>query len=258
MFDYHPKRLVPYSLTGEAVEQTSVEVDGTQIQLRDPNSHRKTLLKIKEDFPDTICVDYTHPSAANPNADLYASVGLSCVMGTTGGDILAMKKAVAAANGVYAVIAPNMAKQIVAFQAAIDFLAREFPGAFSGYTLTVTESHQSTKADTSGTAKAIVSSFRNLGLDFSVYRITKIRDPPLQMSRMGVPKEHIKGHAFHTYHLTSVDGSVNFEFQHNVCGRRVYAEGTVDAVLYLARKRTSRSSEQVFTMIDFLREGAMS
>lgn len=29
---------------------------------------------------------------------------------------------------------------------------------------------------------------------------------------------------------------VNFEFQHNVCGRSIYAEGTVDAVLFLAKK----------------------
>lgn len=49
----------------------------------------------------------------------------------------------------------------------MDMMAKEFPGAFSGYKLEVTESHQRTKADTSGTAKAIVGSFQNLGLDFS-------------------------------------------------------------------------------------------
>jgi hypothetical protein len=29
---------------------------------------------------------------------------------------------------------------------------------------------------------------------------------------------------------------VSFEFQHNVCGRSIYAEGTIDAVLFLAKK----------------------
>eukprot|EP00975_Prorocentrum_lima_P010552 2240345-Prorocentrum_lima.AAC.1 len=43
-----------------------------------------------------------------------------------------------------------MAKGIVAMQAGIARLAESFPGAFSGYELTVTESHQKTKADTSG------------------------------------------------------------------------------------------------------------
>lgn len=31
-------------------------------------------------------------------------------------------------------------------------------------------------------------------------------------------------------------GSVSFEFQHDVCGRSIYAEGTVDAILFLAKK----------------------
>jgi len=89
---------------------------------------------------------------------------------------------------------------------------------------------------------------------------------------VGVPEEHLSGHAFHMYHLTSPDDTyglifsfsfiicfdifrlvtnylfflyyvslkhccrVSFEFQHNVCGRSIYAEGTVDAVLFLAKK----------------------
>ncbi len=48
----------------------------------------------------------------------------------------------------------------------IDLLSTNFPGAFTGYTLDVTESHQKTKADTSGTAKAVVASMQKLGLEF--------------------------------------------------------------------------------------------
>ncbi len=51
-----------------------------------------------------------------------------------------------------------------------------------------------------------------------------------------VPSSALDGHAFHTYTLTSDDGSVVFEFKHNVCGRKIYAEGTVDAALFLARQ----------------------
>eukprot|EP00894_Picocystis_sp_ML_P000131 jgi/Pico_ML_1/50648/g1819.t1 len=54
-------------------------------------------------------------------------------------------------------------------------MATRFPGAFSGYKLKVVESHQSSKVDTSGTAKAIVSSFKKLGLDFDESEIEKIR-----------------------------------------------------------------------------------
>jgi dihydrodipicolinate reductase len=54
----------------------------------------------------------------------------------------------------------------VAFQATMELMAEQFPGAFAGYKLDVVESHQRTKADTSGTAKAVVASFQKLGLNF--------------------------------------------------------------------------------------------
>ena len=42
----------------------------------------------------------------------------------------------------------------------METMASNFPGAFSGYGLRVVESHQSSKKDTSGTAKAVVRSFQ--------------------------------------------------------------------------------------------------
>jgi len=74
---------------------------------------------------------------------------------------------------------------------------------------------------------------------------------------MGVPEEFLDGHAFHTYSLTSPDGSVQFSFKHNVVERGIYAEGTVDAVLFLAKKMQEGSQQKVFNMIDVLREGAL-
>lgn len=84
-------------------------------------------------------------------------------MGTTGGD-RAKVAAAAEAAGVYAVASPQMGKQVVAFQAMMELMAKEFPGVFSGYKLAVTESHQRNKADVSGTAKAVVASLREMGV----------------------------------------------------------------------------------------------
>lgn len=42
----------------------------------------------------------------------------------------------------------------------------------------VVESHQRTKADTSGTAKAIVASFQKLGVDFNEVRLPEPDGPP--------------------------------------------------------------------------------
>jgi 4-hydroxy-tetrahydrodipicolinate reductase len=57
-------------------------------------------------------------------------------------------------------------RQVVAFQAMIDTMACNFPGAFAGYHLTVVESHQRSKVDASGTALAVIDSFRRLGVEF--------------------------------------------------------------------------------------------
>jgi dihydrodipicolinate reductase len=161
------------------------------------------------------------------------------------------------AAGVYAVIAPQMGKQVVAFQAAMELMAERFPGAFGGYALEVVESHQSGKKDTSGTAKAVVASLEKLGAPLGPNGIEMVRERGAQTGRMGVPEEHLGGHAFHTYRLTSPDGTVGFEFQHNVCGRTIYAEGTVDAVLFLAAQVRAGASKRVYNMIDVLRAGAM-
>lgn len=152
-----------------------------------------------------------------------------------------------------------MGKQIVAFQAMMEMMAREFPRAFAGYTMRVKESHQVTKADTSGTAKSVVASFQKLGLPFEVDQIERVRDGTRAVREMGVPEGFVeKGHAFHTYHLTSPDGSVHFEFQHNVCGRTNYAAGTVDAVQFLDTQRAKGGDKRIFDMIDILRSGDMS
>ena len=84
-----------------------------------------------------------------------------------------------------------------------------------------------------------------------------MREPAEQTGRMGVPAEHLQGHAYHTYQLVSPDGTVSFEFQHNVCGRSIYAEGTVDAALFLRRQVAAGAQQRVYTMVDVLRAGAM-
>jgi len=202
-----------------------------------------------------IVIDFTHPTAVNPNSEYYAKHGLAYIMGTTGGDRDALMKVTEDA-GIYAVIAPNMCKQIVAFQATMKSMAEAYPGAFAGYTMEITESHQSTKADTSGTAKAMVGHFQQLGLDFSVDDIKLVRDVEEQKA-FGVPEDALLGHAWHTYTLTSGDGSVQFQFKHNVCGRRTYAEGVADTVHFLASKISASSEKKVYNMIDVLSAGVM-
>ena len=48
--------------------------------------------EVKKAHPDVIVIDFTHPTAVNPNADFYAKHKLPYIMGTTGGDRDALRK----------------------------------------------------------------------------------------------------------------------------------------------------------------------
>ncbi len=248
---------VPYSLTAESVEETTVTHEGIDFTLLKPSERDAKIAAIKAEQGDFVTVDYTHPSAVNSNADFYIANELPFVMGTTGGDRELLTKSVDDAK-LYAVIAPNMAKQIVGLQAMIEQAAKAFPGIYEGYTLSVVESHQKTKADTSGTAKAIVDTFNNMGVPPITYDdIELVRTDEQAINRMEVPKQYLDGHAFHTYRIESNDKTVAFEFRHNVCGRSIYAEGTTDAVQFLAAQIAAGNTKKLFSMIDVLQSGAM-
>jgi 4-hydroxy-tetrahydrodipicolinate reductase len=245
--------LIPFSLTGPDIGQASVQVADTRIMLLKPDERENAIQDILDPFPGVIAIDYTHPSAVNANAEFYIRHRIPFVMGTTGGDRQALETAVSRGD-IPAVIAPNMAKQIVGFQAMMAFAADHFPGLFAGYTLEVKESHQQGKADTSGTARAMVGYFNRLGVDFTPDRIQQVRDPKTQLTRWHIPEKYLTGHGWHTYTLNAPDGSALFEFKHNVNGRQIYVEGTFDAVLFLKKQMAETvGTQRLFTMIDVLK-----
>lgn len=250
--------VIPYSLTGEDIDMETITFKGQEFTLLKPSTRDAKIAEIKDQYGTFVTVDYTHPSAVNGNAEFYTRNDLPFVMGTTGGDREKLTNDVVEAN-LFAVIAPNMAKQIVGLQAMLERAAKEFPGLYEGYTLSVVESHQKTKADTSGTAKALVDNFNTMGITPITHDdIVMVRDEAEMQSRMQVPAEYLNGHAFHTYRIESADKTVAFEYRHNVCGRSIYAEGTVDAVIFLQKQIDNKSDKRLFNMIDILKSGAMN
>jgi 4-hydroxy-tetrahydrodipicolinate reductase len=240
------------SLTGPEITEPHFSIGQKTFQLILPKDRDPAMAEIKDAEPSMICVDFTHPSAVNDNAAFYCRHSLPFVMGTTGGDREALAAEVRESS-IPAVIAPNMAKQIVGFQAMMAHAADNFRDLFKGYALTVRESHQAGKADTSGTARAMIGHFNQLGIPFTESDIVMERDPETQKNQLGVPDEYLKGHAWHTYTLRSADQTVTFQFTHNVNGRDIYAMGTLDAVIYLSEKIRKGAQATVFTMIDVLR-----
>jgi 4-hydroxy-tetrahydrodipicolinate reductase len=135
----------------------------------------------------------------------------------------------------------------------MEYAAQTFPNLFEGYDLEIKESHQQGKADTSGTAKAMVRYFNSLGTPYAETDIIKERDPQAQQNVWGIRAEFLDGHGWHTYALASNDKTVRFEFTHNVNGRDVYAQGTLDAVSYLDKKVKDAVQGRIFSMIDVLK-----
>ena len=135
--------LVPVGFTG-LNQPASIQVVGAtrtvDVQLQagpglGPDA-AATMKAMKAQYPDLVVVDYTHPSAIMNNLACYVDHNCEFVMGTTGGDPALMKAAFDKGTNL-AVIAPNMGKQIVALQAALQEMAKRFPGSFAGYKLTV-------------------------------------------------------------------------------------------------------------------------
>lgn len=244
-------QVIPFSLTGQEIPEDQCEVEDTVFHLIKPDVRESKILEIKDKYSSFISIDYTHPTAVNSNANFYAKNGLPYVMGTTGGDRADLERTVNDSDSP-AVIAPNMAKQIVGFQAMMEYGAKTFPGLFKGYSLTVKESHQKGKADTSGTARAMVGYFNEMGLEYNLEDIEMERDPQKQEKEWGIPTEHLTGHGWHTYTMKSPDESAVFEFKHNINGRDIYVAGTFDAVVFLNEKLTTPDGKKLFSMMDVL------
>ena len=244
--------LIPASLTGPEIQENEHRLEDVTVNLIKPENREKIIQEIKDTHAGFLSVDYTHPSAVNENAEFYCKNGLHFVMGTTGGDRKALEETVRSSS-IAAVIAPNMAKQIVGFQAMMEYAANTFADLFKGYSLDIRESHQHGKADTSGTAKAMVGYFNQLGLSFDTEDIVMERDPEIQKSDWGIPEAYLTGHGWHTYSLVSEDKTVRFEFTHNVNGRDVYAKGTLEALIFLHGKISQTAAGKVYSMIDVLK-----
>lgn len=208
-------------------------------------------LKSIQEKPGSVVVDYTHPDAVRGNVELYTQNRIPFILGTTGGDYSEIE-ALVVKSKTPAVIAPNMALPIVAITSMLTQAREEYPGVFDGYELTVRESHQKGKADTSGTAKALISQWQGMGADFKDENLSLCRDPEVQKSDWGIPDEYLSGHAYHTYDLNSEDGTAHFSLSHNILGRKIYALGTLHALRFLS-KRLDDPVVKSYNMIDVLR-----
>ncbi len=118
--------LVLYSLTGPEIQAAEHKVEAASVRLLKPDEREQVIEEIAQKEGAFLSVDFSHPSAVNANAEFYCNYHLAFVMGTTGGDRNQLEETVRVSS-ISAVIAPNMAKQIVGFQAMMAYGAQNFP-----------------------------------------------------------------------------------------------------------------------------------
>ena len=126
-------KLAPVAMTGPAIEPCTITVkdavSGVSADVKLVPADQKDEMNAAVDGlvsaageHNLLAIDFTHPSAVNGNAIYYAEKNIPFVMGTTGGDREQLMKDMEDAKH-FSVIAPNMAKQIVALQAGLEDLA---------------------------------------------------------------------------------------------------------------------------------------
>ena len=102
--------LAPFGMTG-ASPRTTIRVDDglggepVDVELYGIDDRQALAERIATEYPEAgslVCIDFTHPSAVNSNAEWYAANRLPFVMGTTGGDRAELMRS-AQASGIYAV-----------------------------------------------------------------------------------------------------------------------------------------------------------
>lgn len=89
---------------------------------------------------------------------------------------------------------------------------------FENYSISITESHQSTKKTEPGTAYAFANA-----LKFSVDKIVSVRNPEMQQNKIGIPEEYLGKHAYHK--IVIKDGNDEITIETKVLGHDSYAKG---------------------------------
>ena len=89
---------------------------------------------------------------------------------------------------------------------------------FENYSVSITESHQSTKKTEPGTAYAFANA-----LKFSVDKIVSVRNPEKQQNEIGIPEEYLGKHAYHK--IVIKDGNDEITIETKVLGHDSYAKG---------------------------------
>ena len=116
---------------------------------------------------------------------------------------------------------------------------------FKGCKIQLTESHQTAKTSTPGTAVGVA---RSLGLPSS--EIQSVRDPVEQAQVLGIPEEHLSRHAYH--HIEIQDGQTSLTLETRVFDKAPYAAGVAKIVAVLGAHPLE---PRIYNVSEFIENG---
>jgi 4-hydroxy-tetrahydrodipicolinate reductase len=113
---------------------------------------------------------------------------------------------------------------------------------FENYSISITESHQSTKKTEPGTAYAFANA-----LKFPFDKIVSVRNPELQQNVIGIPEEYLEKHAYHKIVISNGNDEITIETK--VLGHDSYAEGLK---LIIEAALTNSLENRRYTVLDLI------
>lgn len=176
-------------------------------------SHGVTVIRVGQGFkPDshrTVAVHFGSGRQFLPLIELCESMGVPIIQGST-------RIEAPIGRNVAIINAPNLSLPMIRFVNAFPAFAKAIG---VGMKVGIVESHQRGKLDTSGTARVVA---KNIGIPELV--IKSVRDPDTQLA-LGVPQEHLTGHAYHDFIFSG--RGMEIVISTRIRGRTTYAEGAL-------------------------------
>ncbi|GAB3701250.1 4-hydroxy-tetrahydrodipicolinate reductase [Halorubrum pallidum] len=196
------------------------------VEVRDADD----LTALLTDEPVDVLVDFTGPASAVAYAEACADAGVPMVTGTTGFEGGQTDSLRAASDAVPVLKASNFARGVAALRRAV----REAAAALPGYDVELTETHHNGKRDApSGTAKSILDDVEGVRDDLDERVHGREGDAPRDAGEIGVHARRA-GDVTGEHEVLFAGNRESIELTHRAGDRGVFAEGALDAAVWLA------------------------
>jgi len=217
----------PVALTGLKIKDQLIDepyrlryAEKNGIDLVAPESHDDILAVLKDMHKDSLIgINFATKEGFDVNFK-FAEHKIPFIYGGTGAtdeQKTELKEAVRR-NNIPAIMSSNMCSHIVGLQKTMNNISNISQINLAYHNLSIIESHQEGKQDTSGTAKDMINYFNKMGTNYQVETLKKggmIREPEEQL-KIGIPKEYLSGHGWHNYILYSQEKSESIDMLANL------------------------------------------